>query len=209
MGPSNGNLNTEDKQFTGNHFTHYDRSKDMAEAKVREYIEKGLEAVIVNPSRVYGPGILSRSNAVTKIISLYIRGKWRIIPGNGLCIGNYVYVDNVVDCHISAMHKGRTGERYLAGGENLSFNDFFETLSRVSGVKYRMFLLPFDLIMMIARIIQFTSNITGWPPAITPAFVRRYNNNWALSSEKAIQELEYKPGTIEEGLKKTIEWIKN
>ena len=209
LGPSVKTLNTEEKQFRGDHFTHYDSSKVLAESKVKEYIEKGLEVVIVNPSRIYGPGVLSRSNAVTYMINSFLRGRWRIIPGNGSSIGNYVYVDDVVDCHIRAMAKGRSGERYLAGGDNLSFNDFFLTLARISGKSHRMFHMPMGLMMITARGMEFTANLTGFSPRITPDFVRRYNHNWALSSEKAKQELGYRPIPIEEGLKKTIEWIKN
>ncbi len=204
LGPSNEKLNTEEKQFRGDHFTHYDSSKELAEIKVKEYIEKGQEAVIVNPSRIYGPGNLSRSNAVTYMINSFVRGRWRIIPGNGSSIGNYVYVDDVVDCHIQAMIKGRSGERYLAGGDNLSFNDFFHTLARVSGKSYRMFHMPIGLMMITARGMEFKANLTGITPPITPDFVRRYNHNWALSSGKAKQELGYQPISIEEGIKRTI-----
>ena len=107
------------------------------------------------------------------------------------------------------MAKGRSGERYLAGGDNLSFNDFFHTLARVSGKSHRMFHMPIGLIMITARGMEFSANLTGFSPPITPDFVRRYNHNWALSSEKAKQELGYRPLPIEEGLKRTIEWIKN
>jgi len=125
FGPSNGELNTEEKQFNGNHFTHYDRSKAEAETKVMKYVAGGLNAVIVNPTRIYGPGNLSKSNSVTMMIEKYIRGKWRIIPGDGSSIGNYVYVDDAVNCHQLAMARGRAGERYIAGGENLTFNELF------------------------------------------------------------------------------------
>jgi len=208
LGPSNKIPNTEEKQFSGEHFTHYDRSKEMAEAKVREYVEKGLEAVILNPSRIFGPGNLSQSNSVTKMISSYITGKWKFIPGNGSSIGNYVFIDDVVNCHISAMEKGRPGERYLAGGDNLSFNEFFEILADVSGQNHKLYKLPAGLMLIAAGMMQGAANLTGWSPPITPPFVRRYIHNWALSSEKAGRELEYRPISFEDGLKKTIEWIK-
>jgi farnesol dehydrogenase len=209
LGPSNGTPNTEEKQFSGQHFTHYDRSKDQAEGKVREYCKKGGEAVIVNPSRIYGPGNLSQSNSVSRMIASYLRGKWKIIPGDGTSIGNYVYVEDVVSLLLIAMEKGLPGERYLAGGENLSFNGFFEILSRISGRKHRMYRLPVGLMMAVAGTMQAIANLTGWPPAITPAFVRRYNQNWAISIDKSIGQLGYNPLSFEEGLIKTIEWIKS
>ncbi len=209
LGPSHEKQNTEEKQFNGKHFTHYDRSKQMAEARVREYLEKGLDVVIVNPSRIFGPGSLSESNAVTSMISSYIRGRWRIIPGKGMNVGNFVYVDDAVDCHILAMQKGRSGERYLVGGDNLSFNDFFKTLAEVSGKSHRLFRIPTVVMMLTANLMMGVANLTGRPPAITPSFVLRYTHDWALSSDKAINELGYQPVSFEEGLKKTIEWIRN
>jgi len=209
LGPSDGELNTEEKQFIGNHFTHYDRSKAEAETKVMEYVAGGLNAVIVNPTRIYGPGNLSKSNSVTLMIEKYIRGKWRIIPGDGSSIGNYVYVDDAVKCHLLAMARGRSGERYIAGGENLTFNELFMQFARVSGVKHRLFSMPVGLMMLVAGGFQVFARLTGWTPPIVPAFVRRYNHNWAVSNKKAKMELGYQPLSFDKGLEKTIEWIQN
>jgi len=209
FGPSNGELNTEEKQFNGNHFTHYDRSKAEAETKVMKYVAGGLNAVIVNPTRIYGPGNLSKSNSVTMMIEKYIRGKWRIIPGDGSSIGNYVYVDDAVNCHQLAMARGRAGERYIAGGENLTFNELFVQFARVSGVKHWLFRMPVGLMMLAAGGFQVFARLTGWTPPIVPAFVRRYNHNWAVSDQKAEKELGYYPLSFDKGLEKTIEWIQN
>jgi farnesol dehydrogenase len=209
LGPSDGEMNTEDKQFSGTHFTHYDRSKARSEQKILEYVSRGLQAVIVNPTRIYGPGNLSKGNALTGIIDRYLRGKWKIIPGDGSNIGNYVFIDDVVNCHIQAMDRGRTGERYLAGGSNLSFNEFFKILARISGVEHHLFKMPSGLMMMITGGFLGLAHLTGWEPPITPAYVRRYTHDWAVSCEKAKKELDYRPIHIEEGLKRTVEWIRS
>jgi farnesol dehydrogenase len=209
LGPSGSGINSEDKHYQGTHFTHYDRSKELAERKVREFSRKGLETVTVSPTRVFGPGTLNAANSVTRVIHSYLQGRWRIIPGDGSSIGNYVYVDDVVRCHLQALEKGVPGERYLAGGENLSFNEFFETLARVSGLERKMVRMPSALMMAVAGLIQGTAVITGCTPPITPAFVRRNSHHWAVSSDKASRELDYFPLSMEEGLKKTIEWIRN
>ncbi len=209
LGPSSGELNTEEKQFTGRHFTHYDRSKSKAEEKVFEFARKGLNAVVINPTRIFGPGYLSKSNAVTMMIERYLQGKWKLIPGNGKSIGNYVFVEDVVDCHLLAMQKGRSGERYLAGSENFSYNEFFELLAMVSGIKHRLYRVPVGLMMVPAVGMLCAARLTGWTPPIVPSFVRRYNQNWAVSSEKAMNELGYSPISFNQGLKKTIEWIQS
>ncbi len=209
LGPSGVNPNTEEKQFTGNYFTHYDRSKAEAEKRVLEYASRGLHAVVVNPTRIYGPGDLSKSNALTGIIIRYLKGRWKIIPGDGTSIGNYVYVDDVVECHLLAMEKGRSGERYLCGGDNVSFNELFETLSGISGVKRRLIKIPFAIMLIISGGFLVLAWLTGWNPPITPAFVRRYNHNWVVSSRKAEKELGYSPLSFKEGLKQTVKWIRN
>jgi nucleoside-diphosphate-sugar epimerase len=207
LGPSNGGLNTENKKFTGTHFTHYDCSKAMAEEKVKEFANSELQAVIVNPTRIFGPGVLSSANSLTVMIRAYLEGKWKVIPGNGQSMGNYVFVEDVVDCILMAMEKGKSGERYLAGGENLSFNKLFEIIATVSGKKYRLYRMPQWIMMLAAGLIQGTALLAGKAPRITPSFVRRYQHNWAVSTKKAEDELGYRPLRFEEGLKKTIEWI--
>jgi farnesol dehydrogenase len=209
LGPSEGKQNTEDKQFNGKYITHYDRSKAEAEKRVLGVVSEGLNAVIVSPTRIYGPGSMSKSNALTRIVIRYLEGKWKFIPGRGNSIGNYVFVDDVVDCHLLAMEKGRSGERYLCGGQNLSFNELFLTLERVSGVKRTLVNIPLGPMLGVSGAFLALAHLTGWTPPITPAFVRRYNHDWEFSSSKAEQELGYSPLKFEEGLKHTIKWIQD
>jgi len=209
LGPSNGKINTEEKQFSGDQFTPYDQSKAMAEEKVMQYVRDGLDAVILNPTRIFGPGNLSKSNALTMMCGKYLEGKWRIIPGDGKSIGNYVYVTDVVDCHLLAMEKGKSGERYLVGGENLSFNEIFAILREISGVNHRLYKIPTGAMLLIASVLLGFANITGYAPLITPSFVRRYNHDWVVSSDKAKKELGYSPISFTDGLKKTIQWIQD
>ena len=107
------------------------------------------------------------------------------------------------------MSRGLAGERYIAGGENLSFNEIFEGFARVSGVRRRLFKMTVGLMMMVAGGFQGFAHLTGWHPPITPDFVRRYNHNWAASIKKAEKELGYLPLSFDKGLEKTIEWLKN
>src|SRR5690606_18090570 len=106
----------------------YERTKYLAEQAVKTYVKRGLEVIVVNPSRVYGDGPVTDSNTVSKMINGYLKGTWRFIPGSGETIANYAFVDDVVAGHIAAMQYGRNGERYILGGEDISFNAFFETL---------------------------------------------------------------------------------
>ena len=105
--------------------TLYENSKVAAETLIKEYVKKGIRGIIVNPSRVYGPGLLTESNGFTRLLQMYIHGNWKIKPGDGNSIGNYVYIDDVVNGMILAMEKAKPGERYLLGGNKRELQCFF------------------------------------------------------------------------------------
>lgn len=188
--------------------TEYERSKLEAERQAKEFGAKtGLEVVIVNPSRVYGPGQWSVSNSVTRMIRLYAAGKWRFIPGDGRSIGNYVYIDDVVKGHLLALEKGRNGERYILGGENYSFNAFFELLAQITGRRHAMFRLPLPLMTAFANLQQLLADQFGRQPLITPPFVQKYVRHWPLSSRKAETELGYRITPLADGIRQTLNWL--
>lgn len=208
IGPSPG---TEpiDESFprTVPFFNEYEETKAAAEELVRSYSRDGMECVIVNPSRVYGPGPVNESNAVTKMIRQYSRGTWRIIPGDGTCVGNYVLVDDVARGHILAAMHGKPGERYLLGGENLTFDQFFGTLARLTGRRRRMIRLPVSYMIAGARIMEWQTSFTGIPPLITAPWVKKYLNHWSLNSSKASADLGYQPVSFADGAKLTLDWL--
>ena len=185
----------------------YERSKVAAEDFIRKSCSPELEIVIVNPTRVFGPGQLSESNSVTKMIASYIAGKWRVIPGNGLSRGNYVYVNDVVNGHILAMQYGKSGENYILGGENVSYIEFFNTISKVSGKKYRLFFIPLYLMLLAAFLMELMANLFNIKPLITRQLVKKFNCNWELTSNKAIESIEYKPISFEQAVSKTVTWV--
>jgi len=207
ISPSEGKLSDENTPRKFDYSTHYERSKAAAEKIVSDLVKEGQDIVIVNPSRVYGPGLLSDSNGVTKMIKLYLKGKFRLLPGDGQSIGNYVFIDDVVEGHIRAMGKGRVGERYLLGGENASFIEFFDLLSEAAGKRRRMVKMPIWAMNLAAHIFLWRAAILGTPPLITPTWVRKYLFHWELSIEKARRELGYEPIGLGEGFRKTLVWL--
>ncbi len=207
ISPSGGAPSDEKTVRSLPYSTHYEKSKAQAEEKAKWFSENGLEVVTVNPSRVYGPGLLSDSNGVTKMIKMYLDGKFRLLPGNGQSIGNYVFIDDVIGGHVGAMRHGRPGERYILGGDNASFTEFFDLLSDIIGRDVKMFKIPISVMNMAARFMEMRANLTGTPPLITPPWVQKYLYNWDISSEKAIRELGYKPTKLEAGLAETVDWI--
>lgn len=209
FGPSINEEITEETERSMDYFLEYERTKDIAEEKVKAFCEKGLNAVIVNPTRVYGPGLLSKSNSVTIMIKSFSEGKWRVIPGNGKSVGNYVFVNDIVEGQQLAMEKGVSGERYILGGDNISYFDFFKTLRELTNRKHRLFKLPLFIMLFFSHTLMLLNKIFGIKPMITPALVRKFNYDWVVSSEKAIEKLGYQPCSFKQGASKTLEWLKN
>lgn len=210
LGPSvPGILVDEDTPRPPNYFIDYECSKKIMEEILHTLSLVGAEIIIVNPSRVFGPDIMSDSNGITRIMQRYIQGKWHIIPGDGKSIGNYVYIEDVVTGHIQAMENGKPGERYVLGGDNLTYNELFEELAQVTGKRNFMIHLPFPIMKIISQMMLFIARISGRPPLITPALVTKYNHNWNLSSAKAQKELNYQPVNFKTGAGLTINWLKH
>jgi nucleoside-diphosphate-sugar epimerase len=187
----------------------YERTKYLAEIEARIYSAKGLNVVTVNPSRVYGEGPITDSNTVGKMISGYLKGKWRIIPGKGTQISNYAYLDDVVKGHIAAMEQGTPGNRYILGGEDISFNTFFSTLQNITGKTYGMVKLPQRVIEAYSRFELLKTTLTGLPPVFLPEFAERLKKDQKYSGQKAISQLNYSITPFEEGMAKTINHIKS
>jgi farnesol dehydrogenase len=188
-------------------FNEYEKTKHLAENLVRGYSRRDIETVIVNPTRVFGPGKLSKSNAVTVMIDRYRRGRWRIKPGDGSCVGNYVFIDDVINGHILAAAKGRPGESYLLGGENLTFNSFFDILGVATGRHRLLIPFPVRLMIMAAAVLEWQVALTHIPPMITVPWVKKYMNHWSVSSDKAVTELGYSITPFAAGVDKTLQWL--
>ncbi len=208
LGPSENQAVNETTERKADFFTEYERSKFIAEQEALQYVAKGLDLVIVNPSRVFGPGLLNESNSVTKMIYLYLTGKWRWILGNGKRVGNYAFVNDVVQGHLLAMEAGRTGEKYILGGENVSYNDFFQILSNFSSRKYKLFHIPSALALTFAEFEKLKAAWFGKTPLITPGWIKTFLVNWAFSSAKAQSQLGYTITPLSLALETTVTWLK-
>lgn len=208
LGPSGKSPVKESDARIGEPFTEYEITKTKAEEICKIYAANGLPVTMVNPPRIYGEGIITESNAVTRLVKFFMEGKWRIVPGDGKRTGSYVHVDDVVNGHILAMQKGRSGERYILGGENVSYNDFFDLLKELTGKHIHLFKIPVGLMMTAGFALETWTVITGKPPLLTRSWIKKYYYDWSLSSEKAIRELGYSYRDLKTGLTETIDWLK-
>lgn len=209
LGPSIEGKIVDEKSVSAVPFsTEYERTKAIAEEEAKKYLDKDLAIVTLNPTRIYGAGQRSQSNAVTMLLEKYWQGKWRIIPGDGKKIGNYAYIDDVVEGHLAAMQKGRTGERYILGGENVSYQELFDLFAEITQRKLTLFKMPISLMMSFARLQMLKTKLTNKPPLITPNFVKKYLYDWKVSTEKSQKELGMAITPLRVGLERTLEWLK-
>ena len=194
-------------RITSHYYTEYEETKALAEREALSYAAKKFPVVIVNPTRVYGPGKMTEGNSVSLMIDQYDRGKVPVLLNRGVNIGNYVYVDDLVRGHILAMEKGKIGQRYILGGENVSLERVYRTVDEVSGKRHFQMSLPPALAMVYAREEQLKAEWFGLYPQITPGWVSTFLQDWVYSCAKAEKELGYTITPFREGVRTTYEWL--
>jgi nucleoside-diphosphate-sugar epimerase len=187
--------------------TEYESSKVVAEREAVRWAGEGFPVVIVNPTRVYGPGHLTEGNSLTRLIDDYDRGRVPVLLNRGVNVGNYVLVDDVVSGHLLAMEHGRIGHRYILGGENASLREFFRTIDRVSGKRHFQVPILHFAPLVFAAFQKLRAEWFGIYPTITPGWVKTFLVDWAYRSDKAVRELGYRPTGLEEGVRRTYEWL--
>ena len=194
-------------RITSKYYTEYEETKAIAEQEALKMAAEGFPVVMVNPTRVYGPGKLTEGNSVSLMIDQYDRGLVPILLNRGINIGNYVFVDDLVRGHILAMEKGRIGERYIIGGENASLKKFYELVDEVSGKKHFQINLSPNIGLAYGGIQKFAADNFGIYPQITTGWVETFLQDWAYSCAKAERELGYTFTPLKEGIRLTYEWI--
>lgn len=190
-------------------FSEYERTKLIANEKIQEYVKTGMDIVIVSPTRVFGPGELSASNAVTKLLEKFIYNGFRFTPGDGNTTGNYAYVQDMINGHYLAALRGRSGENYILGGENLSYKEMLVVFGEVNDIKRDSIGIPLPIMLGASKVMQFLGDKFGITPAVTPPFIRKYTHNWATDISKAKKELGYTVTPFKTAVKETSDWIRS
>jgi nucleoside-diphosphate-sugar epimerase len=162
---------------------------------------KGIDAVIINPTHIIGPG---DKNNWARLIKMIAHNKLPSIP-NGA--GSFVDVRDVAAGTIGAFHLGRNGENYLLGGTDLNFKQFVNKVADVLEVKATKTQLPNTVLMALARLKNLISRITNNEPDITPESVTLISDVYACDSAKAREELNYTNRDFELTLSETIKYL--
>lgn len=164
--------------------TPYAVSKHLAELEIHRGIAEGLDAVMVNPSVVFGPG---RPGENTMLLAERLRqGRVRAVPIGGT---NVIDVEDVAAGHIKAMARGRTGERYILGSENLLWKEVLETLAAALSVSAPTRRLRPGLALALGALLEARSQVTRKTPDLTRTLARNISQVSRYSNSKATQEL--------------------
>ena len=179
----------------------YKYSKHMAEAEIAKGVEEGLNAVMVNPGVVIGPGDVHFNGG--KLIRSVKNHQALFYIEGGM---NVVYVADVVKGHIEAALKGRTGERYILGGENLTHKQAFQvTAEVVEGIVPRI-KMPVQFVKIAGTLFDLAGMIMNKEPFVTSElFSGAGLYNW-YSSDKAKRELGYTITPFREAVERTYQW---
>ncbi len=172
-------------------------------AAMENFSGEGQKLVIMNPSLLLGPGDERLSS--TKPVLDFLARKIPYTPSGGL---NFVDARDAAAAFINALEKGRHQERYLLGAENMTFDQFFGRLERLSGVSAPMLKVPKKLAMAGSSMISSIYKNWGKPSPVAPNEVEQAEYYWYFDSSKAEEELAFVARDPQETLQDTITYIR-
>ena len=183
---------------------HYKRSKFVAEQVALEAGKKGDDVVIVNPSAPVGEQDV-KPTPTGRIIVDFLKKKFPAYVDTGL---NVVDVREVARGHVLAYERGKPGERYILGGENLTLKQILDKLSATTGIPAPKVKLPY-VFALAAGVFDtvFTGQVRGKEPRVTIDAVRMGRKKMWVRSSKAERELGYKVVPVEDALRRACEWF--
>lgn len=194
---THGQLVNESYHFTGNHISEYDRTKAAAHEIAKTFIAKGLPLVIVMPGLIYGPG--DTSTVRTSIID-FLKERLPMLPSQTtLC---WAHVDDIVQGHILAMEKGKTGESYIIAGEPYKLAEAFQLASQITG-KHAPGIVSHKVMQALSKIVKPFDNFL--PETYTSEGLRVVSGVTYLGdNSKARRELGYDPRPFRIGWEETL-----
>jgi dihydroflavonol-4-reductase len=181
----------------------YKRSKVIAERLVESMVSEGLPAVIVNPSTPIGPYDV-KPTPTGRIIVEAAGGRMPAFVDTGL---NMVHVDDVAAGHLLAFERGRVGERYILGGQNVSLSDILAGIAIHMGRRPPRIRIPRSAVMPMAVMAEMVARRTGREPFVTVDGLRMSKNRMFFTAAKAERELGYTARPYAEGIRDAIHWF--
>jgi nucleoside-diphosphate-sugar epimerase len=186
--------------------TKYGLSKTASEALVHQYVAEGHHAVIVRPSRVYGPGPWTDANGTTRLMALYLSGKLRVRLADGGVEANYVHVDDVARGIVLASRLGQSGMAYNLGGQDASLTEYFAAITAATGIKRTVVPIPPQALLPFAHFCAWWGRCGG-RVNITPGWLNNFLEHRPMDITASREDLGYEPQTLAEGVASTLAWL--
>jgi len=184
---------------------HYSISKYLGEVEALKFVAKGLPIVIVNPTVVIGENDIKPTPSGLLIIAV-AKGE---LPGYIEGGVNIIDVEDVARGQILAAKKGRIGERYLFGNENLTVSEYFKLISDISGVKPPKMKIPYHLALLITYLYELAACFTKKPPASTASELKIGRKYEFFDCSKAVRELGLPQTPVRVAIEKAVSWFRN
>ncbi len=182
----------------------YKRSKFMAEQVAREFAESGFPVIIVNPTAPVGDHDF-KPTPTGKIVVDFARGAIPAFVDTGL---NVVDVRDVACAHLAACERGRPGERYILGAENMTLQQILETLAGILERKPPRMQIPYAVAYAAGVASTAWAGVTGREPRAPLDAVRMSRKKMWVRHDKAARDLGYAPGPASEALRRAVSWFR-
>jgi dihydroflavonol-4-reductase len=163
-----------------------------------------IPVVTVLPTAPMGPGD-RRPTPTGKIVVDLLHGRMPATLSGGM---NVVAVEDVATAHVLALERGRPGERYIAGGVNLTLAELWRLIARAAGRPERTYRLPYPVAVAAARVDATRVRVTGGVPAVPLEGVRMGRLEMYSSSAKAAAELGYSPSSAADAVARSVRWYR-
>jgi dihydroflavonol-4-reductase len=184
---------------------HYKQSKFLAEEVALHAGRSGMDVVVLNPTTPVGERDI-KPTPTGRIIVDFLKRKFPAYVDTGL---NLVDVRECARGHVAALEKGRSGERYILGGENLTLKQILDRLAAITGLPSPRTRVPYAVALAAGVIDQVvTGHIFRGEPRATVDAVRMSRKKMFVSSEKAERELGWQPGLVTDALRRAVEWFR-
>jgi dihydroflavonol-4-reductase len=181
---------------------HYKRSKWMAEREVLQAAKEGLPVIVAMPTTPVGPWDW-KPTPTGKIILDFLNGKMPGYVETGL---NFVGVEECAAGHLLVAEKGKVGERYLLGAENLTLKELLDTLAKITGLAAPSMKIPHGLALGVAYVETGFSRLFGKEPQIPVEGVKIAQHKMFVDVSRAKRELGFQPGPVAAALERAVRW---
>ncbi|MGA2299111.1 MAG: hopanoid-associated sugar epimerase [Candidatus Acidiferrum sp.] len=181
---------------------HYKRSKWMAEQEVLKAAKEGLPVIVAMPTTPVGPWDW-KTTPTGKIILDFLNGKMPGYVETGL---NFVGVEECAAGHLLVSEKGKIGERYLLGAENLTLKELLDTLAKITGLPAPRMKIPYGVALGVAYVESALSRLIGKEPGIPVEGVKIAQHKMFVDASRARRELGFQPGPVAAALERAVRW---